>query len=92
MRSGFSSRCSTISGPATTCGFSGRGRPRTGRRPWPSKRRGPGVKIAEALAHHGIMAGGGDFYAVRPLAGDGGRSRKGVLRLSFVHYTDEGRG
>jgi selenocysteine lyase/cysteine desulfurase len=46
-----------------------------------------GVRLAEALAHHGIMAGGGDFYAVRPLRAMGVDPEKGVLRLSFVHYT-----
>jgi selenocysteine lyase/cysteine desulfurase len=46
-----------------------------------------GEAIAEALAHHGIMAGGGDFYAVRPLQAMGVDPEKGVLRMSFVHYT-----
>ena len=48
---------------------------------------GPGVRAAEALARHGIMAGGGDFYGVRPLQAMGVDPAKGVLRLSFVHYT-----
>jgi selenocysteine lyase/cysteine desulfurase len=43
--------------------------------------------VAAALAAHGIMAGGGDFYAVRPLAALGVDPGLGVLRLSFVHYT-----
>ncbi len=43
--------------------------------------------VAAALAAHGIMAGGGDFYAVRPLAALGVDAARGVLRLSFVHYT-----
>ncbi len=47
----------------------------------------PGEEIAEALAPHGIMAGGGDFYAVRPLGAMGVDPAKGVLRMSFVHYT-----
>ncbi len=47
----------------------------------------PGRKVAAALAPHGIMAGGGDFYAVRPLEAMGIDPAKGVLRLSFVHYT-----
>jgi selenocysteine lyase/cysteine desulfurase len=34
------------------------------------------------------MAGGGDFYAGRALQGMGVDLAKGVLRLSFVHYTD----
>ena len=49
----------------------------------------PGAAIAEALAPHGIMAGGGDFYAVRPLEAMGVDTGKGVLRLSFVHYTSK---
>jgi selenocysteine lyase/cysteine desulfurase len=47
----------------------------------------PGEEAATALADHGIMAGGGDFYAVRPLEAMGVDPGKGVLRLSFVHYT-----
>jgi selenocysteine lyase/cysteine desulfurase len=35
------------------------------------------------------MAGGGDFYAVRPLKALGIDPAKGVLRLSFTHYTSE---
>ncbi len=47
----------------------------------------PGEDLAAALAPHGIMAGGGDFYAVRPLAAMGVDPAHGVLRMSFVHYT-----
>ena len=47
-----------------------------------------GEDLAGELAPHGIMAGGGDFYAQRPLQGMGLDADKGVLRLSFVHYTD----
>ncbi len=43
--------------------------------------------VAAALAKHGIMAGGGDFYAQRPLEAMGLDLERGVLRLSFVHYT-----
>ena len=43
--------------------------------------------VAAALAAHGINAGGGDFYAVRPLGAMGVDLEKGVLRMSFVHYT-----
>ena len=43
--------------------------------------------VAAALAPHGINAGGGNFYAVRPLAALGVDGTQGVLRLSFVHYT-----
>lgn len=45
--------------------------------------------VAEELAKHGVMAGGGDFYAVRALAGMGIDPVPGVLRLSFVHYTSK---
>ncbi len=44
-------------------------------------------EVAARLAGHGIMAGGGDFYAVRPLQAMGIDPDRGVLRLSFVHYT-----
>jgi selenocysteine lyase/cysteine desulfurase len=44
--------------------------------------------VAAQLAPHGIMAGGGDFYAQRPLAAMGVDLTQGVLRVSFVHYTD----
>lgn len=47
----------------------------------------PGADVAAALAPYGIMAGGGDFYAVRPLQALGIDPAQGVLRLSFVHYT-----
>ena len=49
----------------------------------------PAEPVAEALAAHGIMAGGGDFYAVRPLEAMGVDMANGVLRLSFVHYTSQ---
>lgn len=44
--------------------------------------------LAGKLAVHGIMAGGGDFYAQRPLEAMGVDMSKGVLRLSFTHYTE----
>jgi selenocysteine lyase/cysteine desulfurase len=47
----------------------------------------PGVDVAADLARHGIMCGGGDFYAQRPLKAMGVDPEFGVLRLSFVHYT-----
>ena len=47
----------------------------------------PGREIAEALVPHGIMADGGDFYAVRPLQALGIDPAHGVFRASFVHYT-----
>ncbi len=43
--------------------------------------------VAAALAEQGIMAGGGDFYAVRALQALGVDPGQGVLRLSFTHYT-----
>lgn len=43
--------------------------------------------LAQNLVKHGIMAGGGDFYAQRPLGAMGVDLDKGVLRLSFTHYT-----
>lgn len=49
----------------------------------------PGEEAAADLAKHGIMAGGGDFYAVRPLGALGVDMDMGVLRLSFVHYTSQ---
>lgn len=45
--------------------------------------------VAAALAPHGIMAGGGDFYAVRLLQALGIDPDQGVLRMSFVHYTSD---
>jgi cysteine desulfurase family protein (TIGR01976 family) len=47
----------------------------------------PAEPVAAALAPHGIMAGGGHFYAVRLLEALGVAPDAGVLRLSFVHYT-----
>jgi selenocysteine lyase/cysteine desulfurase len=46
-------------------------------------------EFAAILAPAGIMAGGGDFYAVRPLAAMDVNPDHGVLRLSFVHYTSD---
>ena len=43
--------------------------------------------VARALAAHDVHAGGGNFYAVRPLQALGIDPDLGVLRLSFVHYT-----
>ncbi len=43
--------------------------------------------VAAELAQFGIMAGGGDFYAARPLQAMGINPEQGVLRLSFAHYT-----
>ncbi|MEM8596970.1 MAG: aminotransferase class V-fold PLP-dependent enzyme [Pseudomonadota bacterium] len=49
----------------------------------------PGAELAEALAPHGIGAGGGDFYAGRVIQAMGVDPDHGVLRLSFLHYTSE---
>jgi selenocysteine lyase/cysteine desulfurase len=49
----------------------------------------PGEQAARDLAQRGIMAGGGDFYAVRALKAMGVDTAKGVLRLSFTHYTSQ---
>lgn len=46
-----------------------------------------GEDVARALAAHRIMAGGGNFYARRPLEAMGIDPDRGVLRMSFVHYT-----
>lgn len=45
-----------------------------------------GVKLAKGLGKHGIMAGGGDFYAPRLFRALGLAPEHGALRLSFVHY------
>jgi selenocysteine lyase/cysteine desulfurase len=47
----------------------------------------PGAAVAERLAKHKIMAGGGHFYAWRLLEAVGIDPAHGVLRLSFTHYT-----
>jgi len=49
----------------------------------------PAADVADALAAHGVMAGAGDFYAVRTIGAMGCDADAGVLRLSFVHYTTE---
>lgn len=49
----------------------------------------PGETLAARLAHHDIGAGGGDFYALRPLAAMGIDPDHGALRVSFTHYTRE---
>jgi selenocysteine lyase/cysteine desulfurase len=47
----------------------------------------PGDAVAAELAAHGIMCGGGHFYALRLVHALGIEADRGVLRLSFVHYT-----
>ncbi|MES0861180.1 aminotransferase class V-fold PLP-dependent enzyme [Ruegeria sp. SCPT10] len=49
----------------------------------------PAEPVAAELAKHGVMAGGGDFYAVRPLQAMGVDPEMGVLRVSFTHYTSK---
>lgn len=51
--------------------------------------RGPAEDVARALADHKVMAGGSHFYAVRALRAMGVDPDRGVLRLSFTHYTSE---
>jgi selenocysteine lyase/cysteine desulfurase len=48
---------------------------------------GNAADVAARLAPLGIMAEGGDFYAQRPLQAMGVDLDKGVLRVSFTHYT-----
>ncbi len=47
----------------------------------------PASVLAKRLVPLGIMAGGGDFYAVRALTALGVDPGHGVLRVSFTHYT-----
>lgn len=49
----------------------------------------PAAEVAAELAEHGIMAAGGDFYAVRALEAMGIDPAQGVLRVSFTHYTTQ---
>jgi len=51
--------------------------------------KGDPAELARDLTKHGIMCDGGDFYAVRCIEGQGEDPLKGVLRLSFVHYTSK---
>ena len=51
------------------------------------KLQAPGYEVAKKLASYGVMAGGGDFYAARPLEAMNVVPEHGVLRMSFVHYT-----
>jgi selenocysteine lyase/cysteine desulfurase len=48
---------------------------------------GNAADVAAQLVPFGIMAEGGDFYAQRPLQAMGVDLDKGVLRVSFTHYT-----
>ncbi len=49
----------------------------------------PANDVAQKLSDYGIMAGGDNFYAVRALEGMGIDPDQGVLRMSFVHYTEQ---
>ncbi len=49
----------------------------------------PGEDLADALAAHRIMAGGGCFYSDRCVAAQGVETGHGVLRVSFLHYTSQ---
>jgi selenocysteine lyase/cysteine desulfurase len=49
--------------------------------------REPGEAVAAKLAARRIMAGGGHFYARRLVEAMGVDPDRGVLRLSFLHYT-----
>lgn len=48
-----------------------------------------GEALAKKLSDQSIGAGGGDFYAPRPLRAMGLDPAHGVLRMSFTHYTSE---
>ena len=45
-------------------------------------------RVVKQLNKKGLMVGSGDFYAVRLLESLGIELPAGVLRLSFVHYTN----
>jgi len=47
----------------------------------------PAPEVAAGLGRRAIMAGSGNFYSQRTLAGLGIDPGRDVLRLSFVHYT-----
>ncbi|MCF4099030.1 aminotransferase class V-fold PLP-dependent enzyme [Maritalea mediterranea] len=49
----------------------------------------PGLELARDLAEHKIMAAGGHFYVYRLMEGMEIDPNHGVLRTSFVHFTDE---
>ena len=49
----------------------------------------PPLEVLDTLTARGIMASVSNFYAVRLLEAMGIAPEPGVLRLSFVHYTDD---
>ena len=48
-----------------------------------------GASVAAKLAKKGIMASGGTFYSNRCLEAQGVDMERGVLRVSFLHYTSK---
>ncbi|SLN21000.1 Cysteine desulfurase [Pseudoruegeria aquimaris] len=48
---------------------------------------GDAVAASEALAARGVMCAASDFYAVRALEGMNVDPSRGVLRMSYTHYT-----
>ena len=51
--------------------------------------RRPVADVAESLVHSRMMVGVGDFYAPRLLDEMRIPTKPGVLRMSFIHYTNE---
>ena len=49
----------------------------------------PVEEVYHALINHRLMLGSGDFYAVRPLKDMKIPADPGVIRMSFLHYTNE---
>ncbi|MEO6395050.1 MAG: aminotransferase class V-fold PLP-dependent enzyme [Devosia sp.] len=47
----------------------------------------PGAEMAARIGRRDVGVGGGHFYAWRALQGVGIDPERGVLRISFVHYT-----
>jgi len=47
------------------------------------------AEVHVELGKRGIMSGAGHFYGVRTLEGMGVDPARGVIRLSFVHYTSQ---
>lgn len=45
------------------------------------------IEVARRLARRGFMLGAGNFYAVRLLRAMGVEPERGVVRVSFLHYT-----
>jgi selenocysteine lyase/cysteine desulfurase len=46
--------------------------------------------VAQKLVEQGVQTSSGHYYAVRALNGIGIDPERGVVRLSFVHYTSQG--